>query len=110
MTPTIPGTGRPAVSRAALASGPWTATTSVHDDALDGLEEEWRDLQRRCRTATPFQSHAWLASWWRAYGTPGTLRVVQVRHEGRLVALAPLMVRRAWGVPVLSALGEGISD
>ncbi|OAR26613.1 glycosyl transferase family 1 [Streptomyces sp. ERV7] len=57
-----------------------------------GLAPEWRGLHGRCRTATPFQSHAWLHSWWTSYGVTGRLRVVLVRRGGELVAAAPLML------------------
>ncbi|MEU9983281.1 GNAT family N-acetyltransferase [Streptomyces sp. NPDC050856] len=73
------------------------------------MAAEWTDLYRRCRTATPFQSHSWLHSWWLSYGTPGDLRVVLVRRTGTLVAAAPL--RRVRGaVPVLAPLGGAITD
>ncbi|MCM2389204.1 GNAT family N-acetyltransferase [Streptomyces albipurpureus] len=73
------------------------------------LRPEWDDLQRRCATATPFQSHAWLDSWWLSYGTDGRLRVVLVRRDGELIAAAPLMlVHRP--MPLLVPLGGGISD
>jgi hypothetical protein len=66
-------------------------------------------LYRRCESATPFQSHAWLHSWWLSYGRPGRLRLVLVRHEGELVAAAPLM-RVGRPVPSLVPLGGAISD
>ncbi|MFH8463747.1 GNAT family N-acetyltransferase [Streptomyces sp. NPDC017991] len=73
------------------------------------LAEEWGRLYRRCGTATPFQSHAWLHSWWLSYGTPGRLRLVLVRDGADLVAAAPLMlVRQPW--PALVPLGGSISD
>ncbi|MFE5634359.1 GNAT family N-acetyltransferase [Streptomyces sp. NPDC056542] len=81
----------------------------------DGVEfgrlgERWASLYARCSTATPFQSHSWLHSWWVSYGRPGALRVVLVRREdGELVAAAPLM--RARGpLPVLTQLGGAITD
>ena len=37
------------------------------------LEEPWNRLFRACPTATPFQSHAWLHSWWLSYGRRGRL-------------------------------------
>ncbi|WP_328496252.1 GNAT family N-acetyltransferase [Streptomyces sp. NBC_00414] len=73
------------------------------------LAEAWGALYRRCGTATPFQSHAWLHSWWLSYGTPGRLRLVLVRDGADLVAAAPLMlVRQPW--PALVPLGGSISD
>ncbi|MER5311497.1 GNAT family N-acetyltransferase [Streptomyces sp. NPDC002773] len=75
-----------------------------------GLADRWEALYARCSTATPFQSYAWLHSWWLSYGRPGALRVVLVRREdGELVAAAPLM--RARGpLPVLTQLGGAITD
>lgn len=73
------------------------------------LGPAWGRLYRRCGAATPFQSHAWLHSWWLSYGTPGRLRLVVVRDGGELRAVAPLMrVRRP--LPALVPLGGAISD
>ncbi|MFE3169844.1 GNAT family N-acetyltransferase [Streptomyces sp. NPDC059224] len=73
------------------------------------LGPAWGRLYRRCGTATPFQSHAWLHSWWRSYGVPGRLRLVLVRYGGELVGAAPLMlVHRP--LPALVPLGGAISD
>ncbi|WP_051852220.1 GNAT family N-acetyltransferase [Streptomyces sp. NRRL F-5650] len=77
--------------------------------AFAALAPEWRRLHGRCAAATAFQSHAWLHSWWRSYGSPGRLRVVLARAGRELVAAAPLMlVRRP--VPALVPLGGAISD
>ncbi|WP_329571763.1 GNAT family N-acetyltransferase [Streptomyces sp. NBC_01361] len=73
------------------------------------LGPQWEALYRRSRTATPFQSHAWLHSWWLSYGSGRGLCVVLVRDGGRLVAAAPLM-RRWRPLPVLVPLGGSISD
>ncbi|MFI8961165.1 GNAT family N-acetyltransferase [Streptomyces sp. NPDC053493] len=78
------------------------------------LGPEWTELYGRCAAATPFQSHAWLHSWWLSYGRPGALRVVLVRRagDGVLVGAAALM-RAAAGplpVPVLTQLGGAITD
>ncbi|KOX29731.1 glycosyl transferase family 1 [Streptomyces sp. NRRL F-4707] len=82
----------------------------VTDEAVfAALAPEWDRLYGRCAAATPFQSHAWLHSWWRSYGPPGRLRVVLARVGRELVAAAPLMlVRRP--VPALVPLGGAISD
>jgi CelD/BcsL family acetyltransferase involved in cellulose biosynthesis len=87
-----------------------TAETRTEDDALDGLAGDWDDLVARCSRATPFQSHAWLESWWRAYGRPGRLRVVLVRKGDRLVAAAALMLQRRNGCPILTPIGGACSD
>ncbi|MFE7750528.1 GNAT family N-acetyltransferase [Streptomyces sp. NPDC057428] len=73
------------------------------------LAAEWDALHRRCPTATPFQSHAWLRSWWLSYGVPGRLRVLLARRNGRLIGAAPLMlVHRP--MPLLMPMGGAISD
>jgi CelD/BcsL family acetyltransferase involved in cellulose biosynthesis len=88
----------------------WSAEIRRDDDALASLAAEWRQLYARCSTATPFQSHAWLESWWREYGVSGRLRLVLVRKGGRLVAAAPLMVGRRGPWLVLRPLGQGLAD
>ncbi|MFD3545277.1 GNAT family N-acetyltransferase [Streptomyces sp. NPDC058655] len=73
------------------------------------LEEPWNRLVRGCPTATPFQSHAWLHSWWLSYGKEGRLRIVLVRRGGELVGAAALMlVHRP--LPLLVPLGGHITD
>lgn len=100
----------PSVSSVSSGSGPVFTTELCRDpDRFAALAPAWHALYRRSRTATPFQSHSWLHSWWLSYGTPGRLRIVLVHRDGELVAAAPLMlVRRPF--PVLVPLGAGISD
>ncbi|MFD0373444.1 GNAT family N-acetyltransferase [Streptomyces sp. NPDC059071] len=75
------------------------------------LAPEWTALYGRCSTATPFQSHSWLHSWWLSYGRPGALRIVLVRRaDGTPVAAAPLMRAAAGPLPVLTQLGGAITD
>lgn len=86
-----------------------TVEVCTDEGEFGGIAAAWARLHRRCRTATPFQSHAWLHSWWLSYGTRGRLRVVLVRKDGELVAAAPLM--RAYApLPALVPLGGAISD
>ncbi|WP_233273373.1 GNAT family N-acetyltransferase [Streptomyces broussonetiae] len=89
---------------------PTRAAEVVTDEAgFAALAPAWERLYGRCAAATPFQSHAWLHSWWQSYGRPGRLRLLLVRRGGELVAAAPLMlVRRP--VPALVPLGGAISD
>ncbi len=98
------------MSAAPVVAAGWSAQVRRDDGALGALAEEWDELHRRCRTATPFQTHAWVQSWWRQYGTPGRLRVVTVRRDGRLVAAAALLLRRRGCWSVLGPVGAGISD
>jgi CelD/BcsL family acetyltransferase involved in cellulose biosynthesis len=68
--------------------------TAILRDAADfaSLEREWDDLYHHSPRATPFQSWAWLYSWWESYGAGYELRLVTVREgEGLLVGLLPLI-------------------
>ncbi|WP_329133835.1 GNAT family N-acetyltransferase [Streptomyces sp. NBC_01476] len=73
------------------------------------LAPAWETLHRDCPPATPFQSHAWLHSWWLSYGVPGRLRLVLVWRGGELAAAAPLM-RAYRPYPVLTGLGGAVTD
>ncbi|GHA67939.1 glycosyl transferase family 1 [Streptomyces tendae] len=86
-----------------------TVELVTDEDAFAALAPQWRRLYGRCAAATPFQSHAWLLSWWRSYGSAGRLRLVLAREGRELVAAAPLMSVRS-PVPALVPLGGAISD
>ncbi|WP_086733079.1 GNAT family N-acetyltransferase [Streptomyces glaucescens] len=86
-----------------------TAEVVTDEAAFAALGPAWARLYRRCGAATPFQTHAWLYSWWRSYGRRGRLRLVLVRSGGELVAAAPLM-RTGGPLPALVPLGGAISD
>jgi CelD/BcsL family acetyltransferase involved in cellulose biosynthesis len=98
------------VSATGAATGRWSAQILRADTSFEALAEEWEDLYRRCAAPTPFQSFGWLESWWREYGVPGRLRLGLVRRDGRLVAAAPLMLRRRGPFRVLVPLGGQHSD
>jgi Acetyltransferase (GNAT) domain len=77
--------------------------------AFAALAPQWDRLYRTCPEATPFQTHAWLHSWWLSYGRRGRLRIVLVRRGGEVVAAAPLMrVHRP--LPALMPLGGAVTD
>jgi CelD/BcsL family acetyltransferase involved in cellulose biosynthesis len=75
------------------------------------LEGEWEDLYHDCPLATPFQSWAWLYSWWEFYGEHYELRLVTIRNEeGLLVGILPLMLERARTLSKLLFIGSGPTD
>lgn len=109
-----PGVGAaprsPAESAAHTAhAAPLTVSVCRDPAEFGAMAAQWGRLHRQCAATTPFQSHAWLHSWWLSYGRRGRLRVVVVRRGGELVAAAPLMVTYR-PLPVLVALGGAITD
>ncbi|MGW5307712.1 GNAT family N-acetyltransferase [Streptomyces griseoluteus] len=97
-------------ARPATFARPALTTQLLTDEmAFAALAPAWGRLHRRCATTTPFQSHAWLHSWWQSYGRRGRLRVLLVRSGRDLLAAAPLtLVRRPF--PALVPLGGTVSD
>ncbi|MFH9432174.1 GNAT family N-acetyltransferase [Streptomyces sp. NPDC017615] len=97
-------------ARPAFLERPALTTEILTDEAeFAALAPAWGRLYRRCATATPFQSHAWLHSWWLSYGRPGRLRVLLVRSGRDLLAAAPLTLTRH-PLPALVPLGGTVSD
>ncbi len=82
--------------------------TFVRDtQVFAALEKEWEDFYRDSPLSTPFQSWAWLFSWWESYGESYELRLVTVRnHEGLLVGIIPLMLERKLGFRRLLFIGK----
>jgi CelD/BcsL family acetyltransferase involved in cellulose biosynthesis len=76
---------------------------------LAALAPEWDALWERCRHATPFQRPEWLLPWLDTF-PPREPVVLEMRRDGRLVALAPLFCYQAGPERVLVPAGAGISD
>ena len=79
-------------------------------EEMAALHDAWRDLLDHSCIATPFQSGAWLDSWWQAYSESRGLRLVTVWHHGTLIRLVPLMLERRFGMGILLFVGTGITD
>jgi CelD/BcsL family acetyltransferase involved in cellulose biosynthesis len=86
--------------------------TTVLEDTREfaALEEEWAELYEACPKATPFQSWAWLYSWWEHYGEGYELRIVAVRSGELLVGVLPLMIQQRFGFKRLLFVGTGVTD
>jgi CelD/BcsL family acetyltransferase involved in cellulose biosynthesis len=57
------------------------------------LQPQWEELLADSGANGIFLSHAWLMTWWETFGKGRRLRLLAVRDEGRLVAVAPLLLR-----------------
>jgi len=74
-------------------SGGLTVQALTSSGGLEALRSEWRELFLRDPAATPFQSPAWLLSWWRYLGEGELLSLAVRERSQRLVALVPLYLR-----------------
>jgi CelD/BcsL family acetyltransferase involved in cellulose biosynthesis len=60
-------------------------------DRLDPLSDEWDELADRSN-ASPWLRPGWIGAWERAFGR-GSLEVLTLRRDGRLVGVLPLELR-----------------
>jgi CelD/BcsL family acetyltransferase involved in cellulose biosynthesis len=82
-----------------------------NEQQFAALEEQWEELYYDSPLATPFQSWAWLYSWWEFYGRDYELWLITVRNDrGLLVGVAPLMLERMVGCGRLLFVGTGLTD
>ncbi|MBV9567782.1 MAG: GNAT family N-acetyltransferase [Hyphomicrobiales bacterium] len=77
--------------------------------ALASLATQWWELWKRCPSATPFQSPAWLLSWWEAFA-PGDLLCSVASENGMLKALFPFYLEESESGPRLLPIGISLSD
>lgn len=73
------------------------------------MRTEWCALWQRDRNATPFQSPAWLLTWWEHFGG-GELAAICVREEDSLAGLTLFYVLREDDESLGMLVGTGISD
>jgi CelD/BcsL family acetyltransferase involved in cellulose biosynthesis len=78
------------VSRAALQVE--VISDSSRFEAIGG---EWDRLVERSGMESLFVSHAWVRTWWEAFGQGRQLYVITVRAAGELVGAAPMMRTRS---------------
>ena len=69
------------------------ATFEIQRGTFDSFASEWDDLARQTPGASVFLSHAWQETWWDRFGASAEHLLLGFRESGRLVAIAPLMVR-----------------
>lgn len=65
-------------------------------DTYEGLVElgaDWNDLLKICPGNLLYLTHEWHHVWWRHFGKGNELFIISVWDEGRLMAIAPLMIK-----------------
>jgi len=74
------------------------------------LEPAWNGLLAESDHPTPFMSWEWASTWWNHFRT-GTLHILTLRQDGKLIGLVPLHRGRGpWGMTSLRLLGAGQAD
>lgn len=58
------------------------------------MRNTWNSLLQRSRDNDIFSTWEWLSSWWRHFGQGRKLRILVIRDEGKIIAIAPLMCAR----------------
>lgn len=91
-------------------------------EELEGMATAWGELLRHSATVTPFMTHAWVTSWWRAFGADRQLHILVLEDDHGPCGLAPLTSGRRRlgplsyrslelvGTGPLPFLGMGLAD
>ena len=83
-------------------------------DALERVRDEWKTLQARSISLTPFGTWEWNKAWHTHLGRESELRVLRFYHRltRETVGIAPLCVTRLHRLPLrqLTWMGAGVSD
>ena len=79
---------------------------------FEALRDEWTELLEASDSDCLFLTWEWLYTWWKYLAGNRQLSILTVRHNGRLIALAPLALRppSVWRrrlLPLLEFLGNG---
>jgi len=92
--------------REGRSASPVQVTTVDTTERCQALRAEWEDLLTESSADCLFLTWEWLFTWWQELGRGRRLALREVRRDGRLIGLAPWMLRR--GLPArLELLGNG---
>ena len=82
-----------------------------HDEFV-AQEPEWRALEAAGAASSVFLSWPWQRAWLDHWGAGGLLRTLVFHDWREVVGIAPLIVRRTYGLPLrrLQWIGTGVSD
>jgi len=75
---------------------------------VDALQQEWRELEGRCREITPFSTWEWCQAVAGYYGGGRPLWVMTLRDGGDLIGIAPFAEKRFGGLRVLRVLSSAL--
>lgn len=90
------------VSSADLKSTTFSLRLVETEAGFDRLQADWNRI-----ASEPMQSFAWHRQWWKAFGTPGALRVICIEANDETIGIAPFFEDRWLGQTRLRFIGSG---
>jgi CelD/BcsL family acetyltransferase involved in cellulose biosynthesis len=66
---------------------------SLTEQSFDSLISSWTDLRDCLAWNSVFVLPYWLEAWWREFGTGAEKRLCDIRENGNIIGIAPLMVK-----------------
>jgi CelD/BcsL family acetyltransferase involved in cellulose biosynthesis len=82
---------------------------AINVEEMEKLRLQWEGLHKKA-SGNVFQSHEWLLTWWKVYGSRFRLRLFCIWHDSHLVCIFPCFVRVVhhgpFKVSVLRMMGE----
>lgn len=84
----------------------------VHPNDFSALKSDWQRLESTGSAPTLFQTWPWQRAWLHHLGRGVSLRTLVFTDWREVVGIAPLGIRRAYGLPLrrLQWIGTGVSD
>jgi CelD/BcsL family acetyltransferase involved in cellulose biosynthesis len=59
---------------------------------FDSIYADWKELQNESPAGSFFSSPFWSKTWWQQFGSGNKLYLGTVRHQGKLIGIAPLRI------------------
>ncbi|NOY78560.1 MAG: GNAT family N-acetyltransferase [Calditrichaeota bacterium] len=66
----------------------------THERAFWNLRAAWNALNRESLRPNLTGSHEWIWTWWKAFGSSGTLWILVAKENGKITGIAPFMKTR----------------
>ncbi len=61
-------------------------------ESFDSIYSDWKKLQGNSTASSIFSSPVWSKIWWQQFGSGANLLLGAVRHQGKVIGIAPLLV------------------
>ena len=66
---------------------------TITEDSLANLSSYWTDSKYNLNWASVFVSPGWLQVWWQVFGSGSELSLRVVWQEGKIIGIAPFLVK-----------------